>query len=694
MPPIFQLFRRSKMAKAKVDRSRRPRRSSLAFQPLENRIALSCDGFLTYSQGGWSGAGEPGSYLDAMFSSVFPNGVQIGDQAVGAAASGNSAGNWAALFTSPSAIRDYMPNGGGSATLGGDFLNPINPSGPTNGPGLTLGAQTLTMMLNLGFDAADPNFDGHPSNASVGSLIYMATDTTSVLNGKTVSQIVVFANAYLSGADTTSYSGATLTSALNHIIVEHDNGVADGDAVVILECHDGCSDVEEVHVYDTLIRLGSIGGRKFEDLNGDGDDESGIDPGRAWQVTLVHLGLDGQYGGGDDIVLGADVPTNPDGTYLFADLAAGSYRVIESFSADYTATTVTFYDVVLASALIGTDVTSVTENCTTTITTTDIFSIEHATGKDFGNFKNVFVEGITFQDHNGNGVREAGDQPLSGWTMILNDDGDGIVEDGEAFVVTGSDGRYRFSNLGPGAYIVTEATPPNAWVQTLGEDGYAVLVGDVDGDGLQGPREVWSGGFVAALDFGNSHIGVENAKTIGFWSNKNGQSLISSGDLVALRNLHLRKADGSDFDPLAAADVKKFLVGSASANACNMANMLSAQLLATVLNYRHGFLGSSSSIFTKADLLSWSGNSQVAVSGADYFLNNLDHDGDTGSYEGDSSGNINEYGFASIEGLIAAANESLDSDRLTISGDSNRVYQEALKIVFDGMNNNVAIYGL
>jgi hypothetical protein len=587
-----------------------------------------------------------------------------------------------------------MPNGGGSAALGGDFLNPINPSGPTNGPGLTLGAQTLTMMLNLGFDAADPNFDGNPSNPSLGDLIYMATDATSVLNGQTVSQIVALSNAYLSGADTTSYSGGTLVSALNHIILEYDNGVADGDAAVTLECQDGCTDREEVHVNVTIVRLGSIGGRKFEDLNGDGDDESGFDPGLAWRVTLVHLGFDGQYGGGDDVVLAADVPTDADGTYVFEDLATGSYRVFEASSPEYTATTVTFYDVVLASALSGTDITSVTEGCTTTITTTDTFSVDHVSGKDFGNFKNVFVEGIKFEDHNGNGVRDAGDQPLSGWTMILNDDGDGIVEAGEASAVTGSDGRYRFSNLGPGSYIIIEATPPNAWVQTLGEDGYTVLVGDVDQDGLQGSREVWSGGFVADLDFGNTHVGVENAKTIGFWSNKNGQALITSGDLSFLRSLSLRKTDGGDFDPISAADVKKFLVGSTSANAYNMANMLSAQLIATVLNLRHGFLGSSSSIFTQAILLSWSGNSQVSASGADYFLNNLDHDGNTGSYEADASGIINEYGFASIEGLIAAANESLASDRLTISGGVTRAYQEALKIVFDGMNNNLAIYSL
>lgn len=696
MLAFSKLFRRvtARGARRSIGSRRRTPRPALSCQSLEQRLALSCNGFLTYSQGGWSGGGSPGRYLDAEFSTAFPRGVQIGDQAPGAATTGDAAGRWAALFTSPTAVRAYIPNGGGSAALGGDSVDPINPSGPTNGPGLTLGGQTLTMMLNLGFDAADPNFDGNPTNATLGSLVYTATDGTSVLNGTSVDRIVGLANAYLSGADTSSYDGATLTAALNHIIVEYDNGVADGDAVIALGCNDSCGHPAEVHVSETVWRLGSIRGRVFEDLAGDGDDEVGADPGLAWRVTLVHLGPDGQQGGGDDMVLAADALTNADGTYCFGDLAAGSYRVIGVAGADRTATTATFHDVVLAISLMGTDVESVTEGCTTTVTTRTTYAVDQVSGRDFGMFRNVSIEGVKFQDHDGNGVQDTGDQPLSGWIMILNDDGDGIAEDGEVFAATGADGSYRFANLSPGFYAVSEATPPTSWVQTLGADGYTVLVGDVDRDGLRGPGEAWSGGTVTAIDFGNTHIGIQNAKTIGFWSNKNGQALISGADLAALRSLHLRKADGGDFDPAAGADVKKFLVGATSANASNMANMLSAQLIATVLNVRHGFLGSSTSIFTMADLLDWSGNTQVSTSGADQFLNNLDHDGDTGAYEADACGNINEHGFVSIEGLIAAANESLTADRMTIGADPARAYQEALKIVFDGINNNLAIFAV
>jgi hypothetical protein len=50
-------------------------------------------------------------------------------------------------------------------------------------------------------------------------------------------------------------------------------------------------------------------------------------------------------------------------------------------------------------------------------------------------------------------------------------------------------------------------------------------------------------------------------------------------------------------------------------------------------------------------------------------------------------GNINEFGFASISGLIAAADASLNSDAATLSASAARAYQEALKIAFDAMNN-------
>jgi hypothetical protein len=60
-------------------------------------------------------------------------------------------------------------------------------------------------------------------------------------------------------------------------------------------------------------------------------------------------------------------------------------------------------------------------------------------------------------------------------------------------------------------------------------------------------KSVVAGG-TATISFGNVCLGPGGGLTLGFWSNKNGQALISAADLTALRdNFKLRNADGSEF---------------------------------------------------------------------------------------------------------------------------------------------------
>src|SRR5262249_57207589 len=58
---------------------------------------------------------------------------------------------------------------------------------------------------------------------------------------------------------------------------------------------------------------------------------------------------------------------------------------------------------------------------------------------------------VKFNDHNGNGLRDAGDEGLSGWTIQLVQGG--VVVDTRT---TGADGSYSFANLGPGTYTIQE----------------------------------------------------------------------------------------------------------------------------------------------------------------------------------------------------------------------------------------------
>ena len=155
-------------------------------------------------------------------------------------------------------------------------------------------------------------------------------------------------------------------------------------------------------------------------------------------------------------------------------------------------------------------------------------------------------------------------------------------------------------------------------------------------------------------------------KTIGFWSNKNGEKKINDGpngaspELAALRSLNLRNADGSNFNPTTYAQLKTWLL---NAKATNMAYMLSAQLAATYLDVEAGFVDGTDVILTPS-LIPFA----ASIPGLD-----------------PSTGELK------INDLIAAANTALGADGLTKSGDPNRPLQEALKNVLDAVNNNTMI---
>lgn len=144
------------------------------------------------------------------------------------------------------------------------------------------------------------------------------------------------------------------------------------------------------------------------------------------------------------------------------------------------------------------------------------------------------------------------------------------------------------------------------------------------------------------VQFGNYCTQPGGGLTIGYWSNKNGQARITSANLAALRNLNLKNANGSDFDPTTAAQVNKFVL---SASATNMANMLSAQLVAMTLNVAHGV----------------DGNAHVLA------------------YDG------------TVNALLASADAALAANAVTVAASPARTNQERLKNYLDYLNNNGAV---
>jgi RHS repeat-associated protein len=102
------------------------------------------------------------------------------------------------------------------------------------------------------------------------------------------------------------------------------------------------------------------------------------------------------------------------------------------------------------------------------------------------------IEGVNFEDLDGNGVRDEAEPGLSGWTVYLDANDNGMLDDGERSTVTDTDGAYAFPNLGPGTYVVAEVLQAG-WVQTAPTEGtYNVTM--------------TSGLNVTGLDFGNQTI--------------------------------------------------------------------------------------------------------------------------------------------------------------------------------------------
>src|SRR5690606_30717643 len=79
---------------------------------------------------------------------------------------------------------------------------------------------------------------------------------------------------------------------------------------------------------------------------------------------------------------------------------------------------------------------------------------------DFGN-QSVLgtLSGTKWEDVNGNGVRDAGEPVMQGFTVYLDANDNGQLDAGELSAVTDENGNYSFTGLVPGDYVVREVVP-------------------------------------------------------------------------------------------------------------------------------------------------------------------------------------------------------------------------------------------
>ena len=189
----------------------------------------------------------------------------------------------------------------------------------------------------------------------------------------------------------------------------------------------------------------SIGGRVWRDSDNDGV----IDPSETGIGNVV-VRLTGTDLAGNTIT--REVTTQPDGSYAFTELPPGTYTITEPEQPAGTLNGITNAGTGGGTATLPTATPSVISGITLGVG-------EDVTGNDFGEVPAGTIGGRVYNDGNNNGVIDAGEGGYAGVQVVLT----GTDDLGQAVnvtVTTDADGRYRFDDLRPGTYTVTEPTQP------------------------------------------------------------------------------------------------------------------------------------------------------------------------------------------------------------------------------------------
>ncbi len=200
-----------------------------------------------------------------------------------------------------------------------------------------------------------------------------------------------------------------------------------------------------------LYQPASIGNFVWEDVNGNGIQDSGEGGISNVTVNLYGAGPNGTFGDADDI--SATTTTDANGFYEFTNLAPGTYYVEFVLPSGYAFT----------QKDQGSDDAADSDADPTTgkTDTTALVSGETDLTWDAGMYRPATIGDFTWADTNGNGVYDSGESPLANVTLSLYDANNNLLSTTQS----DSNGIYHFDNLAPGTYTVI-ATTPNGYVAT------------------------------------------------------------------------------------------------------------------------------------------------------------------------------------------------------------------------------------
>ncbi|MCJ8283636.1 MAG: Ig-like domain-containing protein, partial [Rivularia sp. ALOHA_DT_140] len=87
------------------------------------------------------------------------------------------------------------------------------------------------------------------------------------------------------------------------------------------------------------------------------------------------------------------------------------------------------------------------------------------------------IQGIAWNDQNGNAIQDTDEPGLEGWTIYLDDNNNGQLDTNETSTFTDANGNYNFTSLTPGNYTVAQVLQ-SGWQQTFPEVNITTTASD------------------------------------------------------------------------------------------------------------------------------------------------------------------------------------------------------------------------
>lgn len=322
---------------------------------------------------------------------------------------------------------------------------------------------------------------------------------------------------------------------------------------------------------------------------------------------------------------------------------------------------------ITASTGASSDGSLVALNGAVTLDTNFVGACDSSAGP--GPFVSPFIQVLKFCDANGNGLFDPLETGIQNWPITLTPD---------PTICSGStdvDGLLLCASLAVGSYDLSEGSKAGCLQTTTCVGGVCGACSlSADPCGFDGDCDVGAGetcvpnaasnpvtialadGEHQLVEFGNTCLGAGGGKTLGFWSNKNGQNLIGSSQLALLGSLNLVDGSGTSFNPTTKEQVKNWLL---KAKATNMAYMLSAQLATMELNVQAGNVSASALVY-------------AGEAPAGCIIPGL-----------------STTGFLTIDDLMTEANAELaPPGNVTLAGNPERACQAFKKNALDAANND------